>query len=213
MLSSVGVVSSAPAPRLMSHGDYDYGLEDKLLRKNIPGRYTTWEKDCDEEGSKARSEWQETTAVCADSPTFAPVVNMESSVATSTGGPNTGIKGVLRDYRDEQARTIAEREADKEEARAAWHQEAYGTVFREEHAAISTHVAQSHTSDGEKQYLRQRRLLELRSSGGLPLFGEVREVNAFGFLDAIENEVSFNQKTPLIRKTNHLLFALSLFCR
>ena len=27
------------------------------MKKNIPGKYTTWERDSDEEGSKARAEW------------------------------------------------------------------------------------------------------------------------------------------------------------
>ena len=30
----------------------DWGLEDKFLRKNIPGRYEHWDKDSDEEGDE-----------------------------------------------------------------------------------------------------------------------------------------------------------------
>lgn len=32
-------------------------LEDKILKKNIPGKYTWWEKDSDEEGAGARADW------------------------------------------------------------------------------------------------------------------------------------------------------------
>jgi hypothetical protein len=32
-------------------------LEDQILKKNIPGKYSWWDKDSDEEGEKARAEW------------------------------------------------------------------------------------------------------------------------------------------------------------
>jgi hypothetical protein len=33
------------------------GLEDKILKQNIPGKYTWWDKDSDEVGPGARAEW------------------------------------------------------------------------------------------------------------------------------------------------------------
>jgi hypothetical protein len=32
-------------------------LEDQILKKNIPGKCSWWDKDSDEEGEKARAEW------------------------------------------------------------------------------------------------------------------------------------------------------------
>ena len=42
--------------------DFDYGLEDKILRQNIPGRYSGWDKDDDEEGPRSRAEWGDNDA-------------------------------------------------------------------------------------------------------------------------------------------------------
>ena len=40
-------------PQRNKQGD----LEDKILKKNIPGKCTWWEKDSDDEGEGARADW------------------------------------------------------------------------------------------------------------------------------------------------------------
>ena len=65
----------------MAHGDYDYGLEDKLLRKNIPGRYSTWEDDDHEPSEPEHPDQQGSAAV---------------AVTPQDAGRQTGPKGVLK---------------------------------------------------------------------------------------------------------------------
>lgn len=88
-------------------------LEDRILKKNIPGKYTWWEKDSDEEGERARADWidreasdpeKEMTELqkqtkwvendCPEPIRRTIVARQERERA------RTGVKGVLADYRD-----------------------------------------------------------------------------------------------------------------
>lgn len=86
-------------------------LEDKILKKNIPGKYTWWDKDSDEEGERARADWIDREA----SDPEAEMTELEKQkkwVDTDCPEPirrtimarqekeraRTGVKGVLADY-------------------------------------------------------------------------------------------------------------------
>lgn len=86
-------------------------LEDKILKKNIPGKYTWWEKDSDEEGQKARADWVDRDA----SDPEAEMTELEKQkkwvdndcpepirrtimARQEKARARTGVKGVLADF-------------------------------------------------------------------------------------------------------------------
>lgn len=97
--------------RLICH--YKADLEDKILKKNIPGKYTWWEKDSDEEGEKARAEWVDEEASDPEAE-LTDLQKQQKWVENDCPEPirrtimarqekeraRTGVKGVLADYGD-----------------------------------------------------------------------------------------------------------------
>lgn len=88
-------------------------LEDKILKKNIPGKYTWWEKDSDEEGEGARAEWVDEEASDPEAE-LTELQKQQKWVENDCPEPirrtimarqekeraRTGVKGVLADYGD-----------------------------------------------------------------------------------------------------------------
>ncbi|GMH99374.1 hypothetical protein TrLO_g14578 [Triparma laevis f. longispina] len=85
-------------------------LEDKILKKNIPGKYTWWDKDSDEEGSLHDSDsdhepdkttdmqkvqkWEE-----KEIPKPLQMQMLNNLRTGQRGAKHTGVKGVLEDYK------------------------------------------------------------------------------------------------------------------
>lgn len=86
-------------------------LEDKILKKNIPGKYTWWEKDSDEEGEGARADWVDREASDPETE-MTELEKQQKWVENDCPEPirrtimareekeraRTGVKGVLADY-------------------------------------------------------------------------------------------------------------------
>lgn len=178
--------------------DHDWGLEDRILRKNIPGRFSWWDKDGDEEGPNARAEWldpesdeaaaeaQRTDAQrmqwCAENDIPQPVAQ---SAYARQHGAQTGPKGVLNDYRQHQREEWADKQAAQQHREAVLHRMAHGTIV-----AAPPPVAEE-DSESEDEFVkayRAERRRELRGTSSHPVFGAVREVTAFQLLDELDKE-------------------------
>lgn len=86
-------------------------LEDKILKKNIPGKYTWWDKDSDEEGEGARADWVDREASDPEAE-LTELQKQKKWVDNDCPEPirrtimarqekeraRTGVKGVLADY-------------------------------------------------------------------------------------------------------------------
>jgi hypothetical protein len=84
-------------------------LEDRLFKKNIPGKYSLWDdehEDCEHSDCDSHS----SDSVIDDNPMYKSNSNVPSKVQSSTG--IGGVKGVLADYRLHQA----------EKRREAWNE-------------------------------------------------------------------------------------------
>lgn len=86
-------------------------LEDKILKKNIPGKYTWWDKDSDEEGEGARADWVDREASDPETE-MTELEKQQKWVENDCPEPirrtimareekeraRTGVKGVLADF-------------------------------------------------------------------------------------------------------------------
>lgn len=86
-------------------------LEDKILKKNIPGKYTWWDKDSDEEGAGARADWVDREASDPETE-MTELEKQKKWVENDCPEPirrtimareekeraRTGVKGVLADF-------------------------------------------------------------------------------------------------------------------
>lgn len=169
-----------------------------MLKKNIPGRYSWWDKDDDEEGERARAEWVDSEGSdnegksqsdfskmqqLADDGVPEPVRN--SSYVKARGG-RTGPKGVIEDYKEHKKAEAEQREYDEAFRNAVLQRMACGAKMVR--VVDDEEDLDDDEDDDFQREFRQRRIEELRAAHQAPVFGQVKEVSAFQFLDEINDE-------------------------
>ncbi|KAG5176263.1 thioredoxin-like protein [Tribonema minus] len=184
-------------------------LEDQILKQNIPGKYSWWEKDTDEAGPKARAEWfdpdasdpeQELTelekqkkwveADCPDPVRRTIMARAEKERA------RTGVKGVLADHAAYQASEMADHQLQQQYRAAALQRMAGGHVVANSapHFVPKTDPDAEDGDDDEDGDLndflseyRKQRLLELQASAHRPIFGQIQEASRGDFVEQVDN--------------------------
>ncbi|CAM9807052.1 unnamed protein product, partial [Ectocarpus sp. 12 AP-2014] len=188
-------------------------LEDKILKKNIPGKYTWWEKDSDEEGETARADWVDREA----SDPEREMTEMEKQkkwVDNDCPEPirrtimarqekeraRTGVKGVLADFDAWKLSADAEDLIAKEYRAAMLKRMTEGhTVPGSLAATTTTTTTTGDGSDGsdddddddDEGFLgsyRRRRLEQLKATAGRPQFGQIVEAERSTFVSAVDTE-------------------------
>lgn len=156
-------------------------LEDRILKRNIPGKYTSWDDDNDND-SDGDDEYLNSGKHCSsDTPKVAG--------KTPSLSRNTGVKGVLFDYR---------------EAQSACEPPTSSSTSAKEGIAKSNKDEDISDDDEDQRFLeayRKRRLLELQHNNSnsksvntnvstkmeWPVFGEILELrNALQFAETID---------------------------
>ncbi|CBN80240.1 similar to phosducin [Ectocarpus siliculosus] len=186
-------------------------LEDKILKKNIPGKYTWWEKDSDEEGETARADWVDREA----SDPEREMTEMEKQkkwVDNDCPEPirrtimarqekeraRTGVKGVLADFDAWKLSADAEDLIAKEYRAAMLKRMTEGHTVPGSLAATTTTTATtgdgsdgSDDDDDDGGFLgsyRRRRLEQLKATAGRPQFGQIVEAERSTFVSAVDTE-------------------------
>mmetsp|Transcript_56833 Transcript_56833/g.128798 ORF Transcript_56833/g.128798 Transcript_56833/m.128798 type:complete len:313 (+) Transcript_56833:114-1052(+) len=178
----------------MSHGGCDYGLEDKMLRKNIAGRYSTWEKDSDEEGPSSRTEWRkESNESHFSKKCTVDRASLSPPRHAVNGRGRAGPKGVLEDYREHLEVNAMAIAAEAEERRTEILLHCYGTTGSPKFLADVHDFAGDSEDDDEEdraacERYRAQRQAELQSEALLPVFGAVKKVSTIGLVDAIDSQ-------------------------
>lgn len=137
----------------------DWGLEDKLLRRNIPGRYTHWDRDSDEElaqDKESEVSEEEEEQVEVPQPTEVPEA---MRYGEAPGAHRAGAKGQLAQYRYFKRMEYQEKMLDKAQRQAALFRAAAGAV-RDDDDFLASY--------------RERRLNELKEEASKPVFGSLR---------------------------------------
>ncbi|CAM9940217.1 unnamed protein product [Phaeothamnion confervicola] len=218
-------------------------LEEQLLKKNIPGKYSWWDPDDDEVGPNARTDWLDPDAsdpeqdmsevdrqrkfVEADVPEpvrrsiMAGEAERQRGVAKTAA--KTGPKGVLNDYRAAKAAESAQRQMDREYREAALRRIAEGCRIPVEDplAAVAADAASAAEEEAEDEFLRRNRatrLAQLRAAADRPQFGAVREVDRSEFVGAVDavdarTHVVVHVYEPYVRACQRLNRHLELLCR
>jgi len=150
-------------------------LEDRILKRNIPGKYTSWDDDNDN-NSDGEDECLNSSKYCSsDTPKVAG--------KTLSSSRNTGVKGVLFDYREAQSA---------------------GEPTSAKEGIAKSNKDEDISDDDEDQIFlesyRERRLLELQHNSSnssvnanvstkmkWPVFGEILELrNVLQFAETID---------------------------
>ena len=123
-------------------------LEDKILKKNIPGKYTWWDKDSDEEDSASGSDG-EGVAVGSDVmsrvqkweekeiPKPLQMAMLNNARTTERGAKHTGPKGVMEDYKQHKKQEELEYEISCQIKEALLQRIAEGAVMLPGESSIS----------------------------------------------------------------------------
>ncbi|CAM9158594.1 unnamed protein product [Hapterophycus canaliculatus] len=181
-------------------------IEDKILKKNIPGKYTWWEKDSDEEGAEARADWVDREASDPEKE-MTEMEKQKKWVDNDCPEPirrtimarqekeraRTGVKGVLADF---DAWKLS---ADAEDLIAKEYRAAMLKRMTEGHtipgsAATNTAAASTGDSDEDEDEedegflgsYRRRRLEQLKATAGKPQFGQIAEADRATFVSAVD---------------------------
>eukprot|EP00607_Mallomonas_marina_P000669 CAMPEP_0182429320 /NCGR_PEP_ID=MMETSP1167-20130531/25685_1 /TAXON_ID=2988 /ORGANISM="Mallomonas Sp, Strain CCMP3275" /LENGTH=315 /DNA_ID=CAMNT_0024612767 /DNA_START=183 /DNA_END=1130 /DNA_ORIENTATION=+ len=176
-------------------------LEDRILRQNVPGRWSSLEGENDdlrededidddmseeEENSTPLNEEQqllEQARNLHDEDIPEPV--RRSILAERARKHNTGVKGVLADYKQHNQVEAAVREREREFRENVLTRMAQGSTVQD----ISLEQQEEEEEDVVfMESFRKRRLLELQMEASLPIFGTCREVDSSDFTDMVDNE-------------------------
>ncbi|KAJ8608289.1 hypothetical protein CTAYLR_010381 [Chrysophaeum taylorii] len=156
----------------------DWGLEDKYLRRNIPGRYNHWDPDSDDELKAHRedAEFEE-----EDEPPVQPPpgpLPEAMRYGEAPGARRGGPKGQIAQYNWFKRMEYQEKLAAKAEREATLLRIATGTV-RDPDAPlpVAEAAAADNNDDDDDEFIRayrERRLRELKEDASKPVFGALR---------------------------------------
>mmetsp|Transcript_39730 Transcript_39730/g.124082 ORF Transcript_39730/g.124082 Transcript_39730/m.124082 type:complete len:385 (-) Transcript_39730:46-1200(-) len=183
-------------------------IEDRILKKNIPGKYSWWEKDGDEEQENERAgvngalsddddgeEISEVDRQRALQNVPEPIRNAYNANRIREKG-NTGVKGVLQDYR-EWRNNENEQQVLEAQLRSYLINRAARGVTRAEVGATATVLAQMQQTvedsdeddDDDDDFLesyRAQRMQQMRAAAMVPTFGDISEITGDEYVDAVD---------------------------
>lgn len=175
-------------------------LEDRILKKNIPGKYSWWDEYIEPE----RVEEDEGAAV-EDHEDCPPPTTAPTMMAPTTG--KAGPKGVLADYKlhqEERKRQTLIDQLEKEELRQ---RNTQGVKMKPGEVSIAlADIRRRHQEERRKQReaddresesdddeddkfmerYRQQRLMELQKSLAPPMFEGVEDVDPLGYSERVD---------------------------
>ena len=179
-------------------------LEDRFLKKNIPGKYSQWDEynDPPPQNDEDDEQAEEGNGVNA----FEQVRKWENdsvpkplqiSALANKNGSNmhsTGAKGVLNDYHQHKQIEKYQRQMEQEERNNILSRALNGAYLRPGESSISAaSLAESkkqHEGESEDEFLaqyRQKRLNQMKQSHSLPCFGNFSELETpYEYADVID---------------------------
>ena len=165
-------------------------LEEKFLKKNVPGKYSQWEREEEEDSNDEDSYNCEAIQPSQH--------KKEIYYGNGKGGANTGVKGVLSDYRQSKQLQFIERERERQASNSIGPcQMKMGEVSfslesiekrrllekRGTHSPPNTEDDSESDEDFDSEFLnsyRKQRMTEMRNqAANWPVFGELIEVGSF----------------------------------
>lgn len=190
-------------------------LEDKFFKKNIPGRWSSFEDnenvEEEEEGmpSQPRSDDFDEASLIQEAKMMVdaevPEPIRRQILAERLGKSNTGVKGVLADYQQHVKMETAQRITNQKHRDAVLLRIAQGhriplndqsqpilfpSVFKLQDV-IDQDDEEEEYDDEDDEFMmefRRKRLEELKVKSTLPTFGICKDVDSSTFLDEIEKE-------------------------
>jgi hypothetical protein len=194
-------------------------LEDKILKKNIPGKYTWWEEEerdmygqvytdsecSDEEAGMSEMQkvqkWEK-----AEMPKPLQMTALANLRATQSGAKHTGPKGVIEDHKQAKKQMELNYEIEQQYKEALVEAISNGVHLLPGQKSISANAVKEEMrranlqrddsdveNDEEEDYdfleqYREERLKQMRYATHFPIFGEIKEVDPFEFVDEVDNE-------------------------
>eukprot|EP00568_Trieres_chinensis_P012997 CAMPEP_0183299498 /NCGR_PEP_ID=MMETSP0160_2-20130417/6221_1 /TAXON_ID=2839 ORGANISM="Odontella Sinensis, Strain Grunow 1884" /NCGR_SAMPLE_ID=MMETSP0160_2 /ASSEMBLY_ACC=CAM_ASM_000250 /LENGTH=327 /DNA_ID=CAMNT_0025461753 /DNA_START=18 /DNA_END=1001 /DNA_ORIENTATION=+ len=181
-------------------------LEDRFLRRNIPGRYSQWDEDDHDEIERDGESDGEPERLPTNSGTDAAPPRHEPR----PGRHNTGVKGVIADRRAHKEEEAYRRNLEQAERRDMLDRAVRGSEMGFGETSLSLSAAQdrrrrelasredgssdsggeSSDSDENENFMRRyrnRRLEELRAASLPPVYGEIKEVSPDEFSRAVDD--------------------------
>lgn len=217
-------------------------LEEKFLKKNVPGKYSQWAdyQDDDEpkryidDGGDEEDEQQQQNELDSGALDNKPN-SYQRYTTTKKQGKNTGVKGILSDYRESKRFEKLENEEKQIERSDAFRRETEGSILNlgEQSISIAAEIQKKKEegrgeSDSESddsdfldddeflQSYRRTRLLQMEKEklNVYPVYGSVTEVDSLiKFADIIDQADSrvycifhlYNDSIPCCRLMNEHL--------
>eukprot|EP00814_Leptocylindrus_danicus_P017231 CAMPEP_0116041002 /NCGR_PEP_ID=MMETSP0321-20121206/24736_1 /TAXON_ID=163516 /ORGANISM="Leptocylindrus danicus var. danicus, Strain B650" /LENGTH=344 /DNA_ID=CAMNT_0003521007 /DNA_START=180 /DNA_END=1214 /DNA_ORIENTATION=- len=198
--------------------NFNLDLEESIFQKNVPGRYTSWEleqEDCRNEGDNDDAVHNSGVEVMEKPSSIAECTNhnigpIQSRMQNSKSSHNTGVKGIMNDYRNHKALEKQHRLLEQEQRRNILHRQVSGACLVKGEVSLSRSAqiqreriekSKSHGSfgddsssedeDADIEFLklyREKRMKEvcLPKNQERAHFGEICEVSPFEFSTTID---------------------------
>lgn len=183
-------------------------LEEQILKRNVPGKCSWWDKDSDEEGKSKRCNWLDPDASDPEQE-MSEMDRQRRFVEAEVPDPirrsvmanrekeraRTGVKGVLADHAAYTDAVLADDKLQKEYREAALWRMAEGARYTSAPASAPSAVVNRDDDEEDEddpilddflQQYRKQRLLELQSTSTLPVFGQIKEVCRKDFITEVD---------------------------
>jgi hypothetical protein len=164
-------------------------LEDKILKRNIPGRYSSWE-------GTEEYEYPRDDDDSSGPDTPQPIPLETNDCVTRPPRHNTGVKGVLSDYQYERqnleyANALDRHiEKDRLDGNSGVDTNLHMGQSPDEHDECGDDDMDSEIDEEEQLFLQQyrdKRLVQFQKNQTWPRYGTVRTVNPIEFAETIDD--------------------------
>ena len=176
-------------------------LEDQILKKNIPGKYSSWEGNNDDLRKEDDDDDYDEVQTSNDE------IQQQETFIRSGNDKNTGVKGVLADYKESKRMDGRKQEMERLETKQALDRQLNGGQLKVGELSISANsieqrrrTKEAQTNDDESSNedsyedsdddflssYRQKRLLQLQSCADWPSFGELMDVTPVQFSEIVD---------------------------
>ncbi|KAK1738724.1 phosducin-like protein [Skeletonema marinoi] len=181
-------------------------LEDKFLKQNVPGRYSSWNDDATDDKISALRHQDEQDSCCNNSDDdgseddefyfndIPPTAQQQTTMPLRPTG-NTGVKGVIADYKEAQREEQLQK-AEEELDNMQRLQRATQPSIRPRDTAANEMKKQHQGNDSDdddddddeflKQF-RMQRIAQLQKSNAMPTFGTLSSKSPEDYVELVDD--------------------------
>mmetsp|Transcript_25372 Transcript_25372/g.38368 ORF Transcript_25372/g.38368 Transcript_25372/m.38368 type:complete len:284 (-) Transcript_25372:2-853(-) len=184
-------------------------LEDKFLKQNVPGRYSSWNDDANDDKIRTLRHQEEQDSCCNNSDDdddseddefyfkdLPPTAQQQATTMPLRSTGNTGVKGVIADYKEAQKEEQLQKAEEELDHMQRLQQATQPSIRPRDTAAneMKKHHQGNDSDDDDddeddeflKQF-RMQRIAQLQKSNAMPTFGTLSSKSPEDYVELVDD--------------------------